>query len=103
VSVLRKILIAGIIGAVTFAVTTFTHQPPTWSVLLSVFISGVALVVQFLVDVENRLDALRQEVLDASSASKLFELPDSGPLSRAAVLQLVTHVASIDTPAADYL
>jgi hypothetical protein len=96
VNLLRKFLIAAIVGAAAFVTTTLAHQVPAWSWLLSVFVSGVTLVVQFLVDVDGRLALLRREVFGIAEAGKLFELPSSGPLSRGKILQLVKHVSVFD-------
>ena len=94
---LRKFLIASLVGAATFVVTTFAHQVPAWSWLLSVFVSGVALVVQFLADTDARLNTLRREVLDLSAAGELFEVPNSGPLPRDALLHFVRQVVGFDS------
>jgi hypothetical protein len=98
---LRKIVITGVVGGVTFTVTTLAEQPPAWSWLLAVFVSGVVLVTQFLIEVDSRLDGLRSEINQVAAAGKLFELPTSGPLSRDMLLQLVAHASELDRAAPD--
>ncbi len=87
-------MVAGAIGTATFVITTTAQQPPAWSWMLSVFVGGVVLVVQFLVNVDGQLADLRRDVLETATAGRLIEMPKSGPLSRDTILQLVTNAAS---------
>jgi hypothetical protein len=98
--VLLKILITGATGAVAYLLTNMTHQPQIWSLTMSVFIGGVALVVQFLVDVDNRMTALSQHVdrrfVQISQATELFGQLEASTLRTDPMVALVQHAARID-------
>jgi hypothetical protein len=85
-SVLRKILVTAITGGGAYLITSLTEQPQIWSLTLSAFIGGVALVVQFLVDLEARMKA----------ATVLFGLIEASALQNDVVTQLVRHATEID-------
>jgi signal transduction histidine kinase len=53
--VLRRVLISLVLGALAYVLTELTDQPEIWGLMLSVFVGGVTLVTQFLVDFEARL------------------------------------------------
>ncbi|MFC6086479.1 hypothetical protein [Sphaerisporangium aureirubrum] len=62
--IVRKILVTVLVGGMSYLVTNAfisDDNDDLWSLLLATFISGVIFVVQFLVDVDAQLDALRQE------------------------------------------
>ncbi|MEV6520506.1 DUF6879 family protein [Longispora sp. NPDC051575] len=70
--VLRKIVLTLLIGGVAYLLTHLTKQPEIWGVTLSVFIGGVTLVVQFLIDFDNRLrtvQSVHAEHADAVTAT----------------------------------
>lgn len=54
-SILRKILITTTTGAVAYLLTNLAEQEKIWAITMSVFVAGVVLVVQFLVDFDSRL------------------------------------------------
>jgi hypothetical protein len=85
-SVLRKILLTTITGGSTYLVTNLAEQPQIWSLTLSAFIGGVALVVQSLVDLEARI----------KTATELFGLIEASALRNDVVTQLVRHATEID-------
>jgi hypothetical protein len=62
--VLRKVLVTLVIGGGTYLVTTVFQMPQIWAVMLSVFVGGVALVVEYLADFENRLELVEAEQVD---------------------------------------
>jgi hypothetical protein len=110
-TVLRKLLVTLAVGGVTFALTQLANPGPIWSVAGSVFVGGVVFIVQFLVDVERRLDAteasqreqrssLEQLVNDrfakVSQATELFGHVEASCLRTDAVVDLVRHSARID-------
>jgi len=98
--VLLKILITGATGAVAYLLTNLTHQPQIWSLTMSVFIGGVALVVQFLVDVDSRMAALSAHVdrrfLEVNQATGLFGQLEAGALRVDPMVALVQQAARID-------
>jgi len=82
-----------------------------WSVLLSVFISGVTLVVQFLAEFDKRLqgvehnqsshfglvnDLIRNRFDSISEATELFGRVENSPVHIDLVKQLVRHLANLD-------
>jgi hypothetical protein len=55
-SIVWKILVALVTGSVTFLLTSVANGPVVWTVTLSVFLAGVVLVVEFLLDAARTLD-----------------------------------------------
>jgi hypothetical protein len=120
-NLLRKIFITVTASAATFAATTSVKEKDVWPLLLSVFVGGVTLVVQFLLEVEARQASVeaglvafarsQREVtqqLEASvkaqlegfnQANSLLARLDSGPLGRESVLTLVQHSADLNRSA----
>jgi hypothetical protein len=114
---LRKILITLAISAATLLATTFVDQSDEWALMLSAFVGGVTLVVQFLVDVESGQNSVRvhlgsfaqhqlemthqlqasvhDQLQRSSEANSLFSRLDSGPLKRDLVVELVQHAADL--------
>jgi len=113
--IVRKVFVSLAIGAVAYFITNvltdLTHvDDPIWGLTLSVFVGGVALVVQFLNDFEARLtDVESAQVRYAkeiertfargfakiNDATELFGLVEDSPLASEAVLQLVRHSTNI--------
>jgi hypothetical protein len=112
--VLRKMLLTLATGGGAYVVTNVAQQPQIWAVFLSVFIGGVTLVVQFLIDFENRLEAVekgqiahaatiermvRKGFSEINEATELFGLVEASALRNDVVTQLVRHATRIDTSA----
>jgi hypothetical protein len=110
-SVVRKVATTLTIGGSAFLVTNMLGQDITWSVLLSVFVSGVTLVVQFLAEFDRRLyavemsqnrhfalvdDLIKNRFDSISEATELFGRVESSPVSIELVKQLVRHSANLD-------
>jgi hypothetical protein len=111
--IVRKILVTVLVGGVSYLVTnSLIHgeNEEAWSLLLATFISGVIFVVQFLVDVDTQLEAVRQEqrtqhasthvlVADGFSkineASKLFGLMEASALQTDVVTQFVRNATKV--------
>ncbi|GAA3814241.1 hypothetical protein GCM10022226_38910 [Sphaerisporangium flaviroseum] len=111
--IVRKVLITVLIGGMSYLVTnSLIHgeNEELWSLLLATFISGVLFVVQFLVDVDTQLEAVRQEqrtqhasthvlVADGFSkineASKLFGLMEASALQTDVVTQFVRNATKV--------
>ena len=50
-----RILITAIAGGLTYVLTNATGQPEIWQLTMSVFVGGIVLVVQVLIDYDNRM------------------------------------------------
>lgn len=60
-NVVRKVFVTVVIGGGTYLVTNLAQMAQVWAITLSVFVGGVALVVDFLADFEHRLDLVESE------------------------------------------
>jgi hypothetical protein len=118
---LRKIFITCVAGGGTYVVTTVFDQQEMLALMLSAFVGGVTLVVQFLREVEARQGSVdhnltafgrRQEdlssQLDVSVKTRLDNFNrtnahlariDAGPLEREPVVELLKHIADLGTSA----
>jgi hypothetical protein len=109
-SVLRTALLTVMSGGLTFLITNALDQPQAISIMLSILIGGIALMVRFLVDFENRLAAverieregmeeMKRLVGDAfseiSEATALFGLIEASALQTDLVTQLVRNSTQI--------
>ncbi|MCU7728694.1 hypothetical protein ODJ79_33710 [Actinoplanes sp. KI2] len=114
-SVLKTALLTVASGGVTFLVTNGLDQPQAICIILSILIGGIALMVRFLVDFENRLAAVEQLERDGmadmkqligdafseiSEATALFGLIEASALQTDLVTQLVRNSTQIspDSP-----
>ncbi|RGA02305.1 phosphatidylserine/phosphatidylglycerophosphate/cardiolipin synthase family protein [Microbispora triticiradicis] len=111
--IVRKALVTVLVGGVSYLVSNALIHGPNenpWSLLLATFISGVAFVVQFLVDVDDQLQTVRKEqsrqhskthtlVADSftriNEASKLFGLMEMSSLHTRGVAELVRNATKI--------
>ncbi len=108
--VLRTALLTVVSGGITFLITNALNQPQYNSITLSILIGGIALLVRFLVDFENRLaavekmekdgmDEMKQLVGDAfseiSEATALFGLIEASALQTDLITQLVRNSTQI--------
>jgi hypothetical protein len=109
--VFHKVVTTLGVGGATFLITNMLGQEIIWSVLLSVFISGVTLVVQFLAEFDKRLqgvehnqnrhfglvdDLIRNRFDSISEATELFGRVENSPVRIDLVKQLVRHAANLD-------
>lgn len=109
-SVLRTALLTVVSGAVTYLITNALDQSQGISIMLSILIGGIALMVRFLVDFENRLAAVEQVERDGmtemkhlvgaafseiSEATALFGLIEASALQTDLVTQLVRNSTQI--------
>lgn len=53
--ILWKVIIPAVSGGAVYLVSNLAHQSQEWSLLLSTFVGGVALVIQFLIDLDHSL------------------------------------------------
>ena len=91
-TVLQRVLTTAAIGGATFLISNALQQQIIWSLSLAIFISGVALVVQFLAQFESRL----------RTALSVFGLVEASALLRDPMMQLVKVSTRLD-PAAPEL
>lgn len=84
----RKLLVALACGLVTYVITTATDQPTVWELTITVFISGVALIVQNLMDVESRL-------VWVSEATRTRKQIEDAKLPTAVVMELISATTAI--------
>lgn len=62
-----KILVTAIAGGLTYLLTNATGQPEIWQLTMSIFVGGIVLVVQVLIDTDSRVHALESD-LEAHAA-----------------------------------
>ncbi len=113
-SVVRKVLATLTVGGGVYLVTNILHLSNEWSIVLPVFIGGVVLVVQFLVEFDNRMRAVAlgqdrhfQTVENLitgtfesiSEATELFGRVETSAMHTDLVKQLVRHTANLDRSA----
>jgi hypothetical protein len=109
--VVRRVVSTLAIGGVTFLITNMLVEGITWSIVLSVFISGVVLVVQFLAEVDKRLQGMERDqnhhfgLVDnlirtrfnsISEATELFAQVENSSVRMELVKQLVRNLANLD-------
>lgn len=109
--ILRKVAVSFVVGGLAYSITELTGQPEIWSLTLSVFIGGVTLVVQFLIEFEARLASVEsaserhsarvEQTVKAgyakiSDTTELFSLVDASPLRTEAVIELIRRATLIE-------
>jgi hypothetical protein len=111
VRILLKVVVSFGVGAIAYWLTELTGQEQIWSLTMSLFIGGVTLVVQLLMEFEARL--ARLEIAKArhsaqiesmveegfakiSEATELFSLIETSALRADVVTQLVRHATLIE-------
>jgi hypothetical protein len=109
-SVTRKALLTVVLGGATFLITNALNQPQHVQITLSILIGGIALILRFLVDFENRLAAVEKLEKDGmaemhklvgaafseiSEATELFGLIEESALQTDLVTQLVRNSTQI--------
>lgn len=67
----RKILVTLLTGGIAYLITSLAQKSQIWAVVLATFIGGVALVVQFLMDFDSRL-----QIVELTQESRLHALHD---------------------------
>jgi hypothetical protein len=108
--VMRKVVIALITGGVAFVLTNLAKKDPLLSITLSVLVGGSALVVQFLVQFENRLREVQlgqeeqarqiracvdERFRAISEATELFHLIEECAVETESLSRLVRHSTRI--------
>lgn len=114
---IRKVIVTLLVGGSSFAVTNVIVDDANlvWSITLSVFVGGVVFVVQFLVDADTLLQAVRDEqhrhndemrrlvgqgFLRISEATELFGLVEASAMETEVVTRFMRNAATLgrDTP-----
>lgn len=111
---LLKVLVTAFIGAIGYLLTNIAHEPQTWKLTVSVFLSGVVLVIQYMIDFERRLDSAERAMAAHNSDMKelvargfarinevteLFGLVDRSALPPEEITGMLRHAARIDSGA----
>jgi hypothetical protein len=109
--VVRKVITTLGIGGAAFLISNRLDQSIIWAVLLSVFVGGVTLVVQFLAEFERRLhavessqnrhfttvqDLIRYRLTSINEATELFGRIENSAVRADLVKQLVHHSTNLD-------
>ncbi len=108
--VTRKIFWTLLIGITAFLITNMSDQPLLWQLMMSVFIGGITLLAQFLIDFDNRLEKVEERQKEHSDemrlliqdgfvrtnrATELFQAVEASALQTDAVIQLVRNSTQI--------
>ncbi|WP_277035539.1 hypothetical protein [Actinacidiphila oryziradicis] len=112
--ILLKAVVALITGGVAYLITNFANQPTIWSITISTFIGGAILIVQFIMEFEDRLAMLEISLgkhwdemgslvsggfARVNEATQLFSLVEQSAIRTDAVTQLVRNAAEIGSEA----
>jgi hypothetical protein len=94
--VLRRVVLTTAAGGATYLVTNLANQNQIWAIALSVFIGGVTLVLQFLIEFERRLESVEVAFAKVSEAAELFGLMESSALPTEVLKGFVRHSSQFD-------
>jgi hypothetical protein len=98
--VARKLAISVAVAAFTYLITVLTKQAQIWSLTMSIFIGGVFLVVQLLVEFDRRLAIMdlrhQEQFRKISKSTELFGRVEASELRTDAVIDLVQHATRLD-------
>jgi hypothetical protein len=110
-SVLRKIIITSLVGALTFPLTNLLFDSAAAQFIAAVGVGAVILVIQFLIDFEHRLAAVEgsqneqtadirravdQGFAKVSAATKLFAQLEAADMKADAIGRLVAQAAAME-------
>lgn len=110
-SVIRKIVITTVVGALSFPLTNLLFDSVAMQLVMAVGVGAIILVIQFLIDFEQRLASVEesQEIQTAdirqavdegfakvSAATRLCAQLEASGLTMAAVSDLVTQAAAVE-------
>jgi hypothetical protein len=116
--VLRKIVITLLSGGLAYFITNMSTQPQIWVLTVSIFISGVILVVQFMNDFDRRLEGFAKKLTSlmaeqavhtneiqsliengfarTNEVNELFRAVEESPLRTDVITQLLRHSTQIE-------
>lgn len=69
-----RILVTSIAGGLTYLLTNTTGQPEIWQLTMSIFVSGIVLVVQVLIDYDGRMGHFQE--VQAEHARRTEDIVD---------------------------
>ena len=90
-----KILVTAIAGGLTYLLTDTTHQPQIWQLTMSVFVGGIVLVVQLLVETAELTRRTADTVAEMNAATALLAQAEDA-LGKDSLTKLVEAAARID-------
>lgn len=108
--ILRKVAWTLLTGGTAYLVTNLAEQPVAWQLTLSAFVGGIALVVQFLTEFDNRIQGLERRLSShfreveslvdrgfskINKATELFGLVEASALRTDEVMELVRYSTAI--------
>ena len=100
-----RVVASLLVGAGTYLLTNSVGQSKTESILLSVFVGGIILVVQYLAQFERQIsDSLAQferHVDGLSRSTRLHQAVEASPLDVASLEKLVSNLATIKNLGSD--
>jgi hypothetical protein len=116
--VLRRAFITLLSGGLAYFITNMSSQPQIWVLTISVFISGVTLVLQFINDFDNHLESFAKKLTSlveeqgvhtneiqsliengfarTNEVNELFRAVEESPLRTEAITELVRNSTQID-------
>lgn len=110
-SLLRKIIITALVGALSFPVTNVFFSSTSEQLAMSAAVGAVILIVQFLIDVDHRLATLETRQIESTratresvatgfrninEATRLFGDVESLGLKTDVITQMINKAAQID-------
>jgi hypothetical protein len=110
-SMLRKLLVTVVAGILAYFLADLTKQSRAWVWALTIFVAGVLLVIQFLIDFERRLTAVERAEIShtqdirtlveegfskINEATELFGLVEASALRTDVVTQLVRNSTELE-------
>ncbi|WP_433354291.1 hypothetical protein ACQP25_12085 [Microtetraspora malaysiensis] len=102
---LRKVLITAAVGVPTYFLTNdngsaFNGEHTAWALVLTVFISAVVFLTQYLIEVDKQLEATRLEMINGLSritkATELFNRVEASAVQTDVITQLVSNATRVD-------
>jgi hypothetical protein len=109
-SVLGKITMTILTGGLTYLITNLADQPQIWVLTVTILVSGVMLIVQFMSDFEHRLEHVEEKrelhsneirsliedgFAKTSEVTELFRAVEASALQTDTIIQLVRNSTQI--------
>lgn len=106
----QKVIVTVLLGGAAYIVTLLTGQNQIWGITLSVFFGGIVFVIQFLIEVDGRLQNLQTRQLAHQAAvenlvktgfsrisevTELFGLVEASRLQTEIITQLLRNCTSL--------
>jgi hypothetical protein len=95
VQIIIKIVVTAVAGGLTYLLTNTTGQPDIWQLTMSVFVGGVVLVVQFLIDAAEQSRRTADLVREMNEAATLLAEAE-GVLGSDSLTRLVKAAGGIE-------